>query len=242
MKTLLLKLLFLLLSIPVYSQSYSDWKDFGLKMRPKHIIEARMYSLVGISDTLVKDLFQTPNILLIARFEKYFDRNGLLIKSYFKEIDDSIGQWSNFNDLNKRRIYEDSVINHYYHKEGFKTRTEKYILNKDGYPVVKIIDYPRDTTYLYRNDKNQILIKEEIYNGIDDWFRSITKYTIDSCGNVLRESHHFKDGYPGGPDPDNFERITEYKYIYDDIGNWIIKVEMQNSEILNITERKIDYY
>ncbi len=211
-------------------------------MQPKHIIEARMFSLVGISDTLAKDLFQTPQILLIARFEKYFDQNGLLIKSYFKEVDDSLGQWSNFNDLNKRRIYKDSVLYDHYYKKGFKTRTEKYFLNKDGYPIVKINDFPRDTTFLLRNEKNQIFREDEIYYGIDDWFQSITEYEIDSCGNVLKESHHFTDGYPGGPDPDFFERITEYKYIFDDKGNWIIKVEISNSKILNITEREIEYY
>ena len=227
----------------LYSQSYSDWKDLNLKDKPKSVIEARIFSQVSISDSSSKILFREPSILMIGRFEKYFDINGLIIKSFYKEKNDSIGKWSDDNDI-QRHIYKDSVIYESFYAPGIKSRTEKYFLNKSGFPLVKIgIGFPcPDTIILYRNKKNQIT--KEYYEGrsIDTWTRSVTQYELNSNGDILKASLHFLDSHHGGGDHENFVYVTEYKYIYDSNDNWIVKVTIGNNKVTSITERKFEYY
>ncbi|MDR2423481.1 MAG: hypothetical protein LBD59_02000 [Prevotellaceae bacterium] len=59
-------------------------------------------------------------------------------------------------------------------------------------------------------------------------------YTYDANGNVLTETSSYSN------DPDKL--VIQYKYIYDNRGNWTEKRESMNGNLFSITKREITYY
>lgn len=59
-------------------------------------------------------------------------------------------------------------------------------------------------------------------------------YTYDANGNVLSET----SSYAGDSD----KIVIQYKYVYDQKGNWTEKRESMNGNLFSITKREISYY
>ncbi len=124
-------------------------------------------------------------------------------------------KWEHFSSSNSLDFSQEYQYDNNNHRTGVKL--------SEGNSIKK-------WTYLYDDSNNRTEIKE--YK--DNKLRSIIKYKFDEEGNETELSVFTADNKL-------LEHFT-YKYSYDDVGNWIKKIEKSNGTSKNIWTRHLDYY
>ncbi len=93
-----------------------------------------------------------------------------------------------------------------------------------------VVIHKEEYTYL----KTGLKSKSSVYDLVDDVL--ITSYIInyDDKGNEVSRVNYDDKGIPSF--------YIETSYEYDEQGNWLVKTERNNDEVLSVTKREIAYY
>jgi hypothetical protein len=167
---------------------------------------------------------------------------GLISKEYHKNINDTIGRWID-SKTRKMTHYKDSIILVGLFPNGQEAWKEKRYLDKSEFLNSKINDFPNVDTLKIERDRNNRIIKS--YNhtiGPDS--QTIVKLTnkYNSNGDINTQISYIKHfGLMYGNSPSIREIVTDFKYIYDNKNNWILRTAINDNKIYEITQREILY-
>ncbi len=241
----LFTLLLLVISVLCQGQinHYNDLFDLNLKEKPKSIKVISIFPLNDFTNPRNKIYLNSTVNEMLTIDEFHFDSKGLISKEYHKSIIDTSGRW--INSKTKKMIdYKDSIIVVGLFQNGQEAWKEKRYLNKSEFLICKIYDFPNIDTLKIERDKNNRIIKSYRHNiGPDS--QTIVKLTnkYNSNGDILIQISYIKHfGFVYGNSPSIREEVTDFKYIYDNKNNWIIRTAINDNKISEITQREILYY
>jgi len=233
MRHILILLFFIIVSCDSHHKIYNDWFDLNLKANPRKISEITIFSLI---DSIFPQINQTLRDYSLVH-EYYFNEEGTLSKEFQNDSQTSNGNWIEYTGYIN---YQDSIIvNGHYTGSGSGSFREIRLLNRDRFVIRKTI--LSDTIFYQRNLKNKVQIKHEHFIGIDSPMDRITEFKYNDNGDIESETINQTNYSFNGEKSQPFETINRYKYIYDSNDNWIIRIEIVNSEISSITQREITY-
>lgn len=128
-----------------------------------------------------------------------------------------------------------AVIKREYDSFGNVKRLEFYDRNND-------LHFTFDYTYNSKNQKTIETINYLIISGSKDSTRKTVKdFVYDNYSNVIKISSKTMNFYKGKMDTEPIITWREFRYKYNEFGNWISKTEYYKNEFSSYTEREYNY-
>ena len=133
---------------------------------------------------------------------------------------------------NVKEIRETSFVRY----ESLGAEEKHMFYNQDG-NLTEIISCNANGELCRRNkyqyDENRNLTQETFYNE-DGEIDAKDKYQYDENGNIAEQTSYHSDG--------KIDSKTKRQYEYDNLKNWIVKIDYEDDKIIRISEREIEYY
>ena len=118
---------------------------------------------------------------------------------------------------------------------------ERIFIDENGFATCRMIkSVGFDNTWYKRNKENRIVEEHRKGCGVDTCGESWIYLTLNEQGDVIKEISKVISSAPYVKDT-VFYDTTYFGYVYDKFDNWILKTTEKDSEVLNISERKIKY-
>jgi hypothetical protein len=216
---------------------YGDSSDFPTEFYTKRI-DGTESRIVFTLDTLDKDSFiyhgrsfdelYVDNKLIERKanyselkFKYAYSANGYVKASFMGDAIFDEERFDAENYLIKIISYDHkglvvSVEERKYDSSHNLVETEEHDLKTDFYSA---------TLCKYNTENLLIEKKQSDKNGV---VYGYNHYEYDPKRNLIREQGDYKN--------------TEIKYVYDNVGNWIERVEIEQSKVIHKSTRQIEYY
>lgn len=170
-----------------------------------------------------------------------FDRSGNETEAYnhyfnIQGTSDSrvTYKYDNRNNKIEKDSYEpDSVLKwkgtYKYDDSGHVIEDGSYHYNRDK----TLTDQMADCTNKYKHDEKGNII-EKIYTNKSTGLSYKSTFKFDARGNLIEFCKYNDKG--------KLIESEKSRYTYDEVGNWVKEIDIENGEPLSITERQIEYY
>lgn len=207
-------------------------KKSHLKDKEFHIEESYKY---GIDGFLIQTNLYSNDGSQSGKLVYKNDKNGNVIEM------NQLASDTSFSNLNLKFVYS-------YNKDGNKTEFKGYYADGREYinAAYVYLNGRKTESIFYRNEslesktklqynKNQVLVKESInrYN---------TENIIVSNRTLIYDENENPLEIIDTKGDNQQPNIITYRYLFDEAGNWVERIEFQNNIPKYIIDRKIDYY
>lgn len=186
------------------------------------------YDDLGNRILTIKNRLEEKSIIEIK--SKYDSKKNLLEEEFFengRQIGRNLYKYDNENFKLQFKRFSDKGVMTYF--ENYKYDSNKNIVEEE---VVKESEYIKNTTLLFvggsKNVNYNKTVERKTYK-YDNYNNIISKgnYTAYLLGSDIQKEIYFEGGL---------------NYEFDSEKNWIIKKEIDNEEVFQITERQINYF
>lgn len=232
----------------------TDWTLLNLKGKVKEFKEESFYAVEESGKAAKGDKGgKDPHMIHVV-----FNKNGYRTNEYMYEHDYSLYLKHDYirNDNGKisemiqtygstnettRFVFEYEENGHAakltaYDKDGSLDYTQQFTYNDDGYVILTEI-------YFFNSYMNRKILStyNDSYNNIETTFLDYNDellykltYSYDSNHNIAEECRYNSDN--------ELESCWTYTYELDSSSNWIVRNEYQDSKLIYIREREIEYF
>ena len=168
-----------------------------------------------------------------------YNKKGMIEKVAYYDHDDVF-----FNELNFKYNKDEKTLHGSFQTETGQTHERMTVVADDAGNIVTLVlydewGYEEDRMEYTYNRDGWITEKVEL----DQDFKDVERYSYDEEANITEltavYSRKDEDSNEWGV---TFESKVEYVYEYDEVGNWVQRLEYYDGVLEVLTEREYEYY